>query len=87
MRRGSAGGAYGVLGCGKTINLVNSDDIQRAIDKAHERVYGEWLSRIERLTRWEMALKSLTGMLLTRPLMSGKDDVRDGSRFLIRYVT
>ena len=29
---------------GKTISLVTSEDIQQAIDRAHERVYGEsWM--------------------------------------------
>ena len=42
---------WGYGEAGKTIQLVTSDDIQRVIDKAHERVYGESrLSRIERLT-------------------------------------
>jgi hypothetical protein len=41
---------WGYGDAGKTINLVSSDDIQRAIDRAHERVYGESrISRIERL--------------------------------------
>ena len=35
----------------KSMKLVSSKDVQRAIDKAHERVYGESrVSRIERLT-------------------------------------
>ena len=39
---------YGVAG--KTIKLVTPEDVQRVIDKAHERVYGESrISRIERL--------------------------------------
>ena len=42
---------WGFGDAGKTISLVNSEDIQRVIDKAHERVYGESrVSRIERLT-------------------------------------
>ena len=41
---------WGFGNAGKTINLVSSEDIQRVIDRAHERVYGESrLSRIERL--------------------------------------
>lgn len=41
---------WGYGDAGKTINLVSSDDIQRAIDRAHERVYGESRTgRIERL--------------------------------------
>lgn len=33
------------------MKLVSSEDVQRAIDKAHERVYGESrISRIQRLT-------------------------------------
>lgn len=30
---------WGFGDAGKTINLVNSEDIQRTIDRAHERVY------------------------------------------------
>ena len=42
---------WGFAEAGKTINLIKSDDIQRVIDKAHERVYGESrVSRIQRLT-------------------------------------
>ncbi len=41
---------WGYGDAGKTINLVSSDDIQRAIDRAHERVYCESrTARIERL--------------------------------------
>ena len=41
---------WGFGEAGKTIKLVSSEDIQRAIDKAHQRVYGESrVSRIERL--------------------------------------
>ena len=41
---------WGYGDAGKTIKLVSADDIQRAIDRAHERVYGESrLARIERL--------------------------------------
>ena len=41
---------WGFGEAGKTIKLVSSEDIQRAIDKAHQRVYGESrISRIERL--------------------------------------
>ena len=41
-----------IWGYGKPadLKLVSADDIQRAIDKAHQRVYGESrVSRIERL--------------------------------------
>ena len=42
---------WGYGQAGKTIKLVSSAEIQRAIDKAHERVFGESrISRIERLT-------------------------------------
>ena len=34
---------------GKSIHLVTSEDIQRAIDRAHQRVYGE--SRVARIQR------------------------------------
>ena len=37
---------YGFCDSGKTISLVTQEDIQRVIDKAHIRVYGE-----ERLAR------------------------------------
>ena len=37
---------YGFCESGKTISLVTQEDIQRVIDKAHIRVYGE-----ERLAR------------------------------------
>lgn len=41
---------WGYGDAGKTINLVTSEDIQKVIDRAHERVYGESrVSRIERL--------------------------------------
>ena len=40
---------WGFGEAGKTIQLVTSEDIQRAIDRAHERVYGE--SRIARIKR------------------------------------
>ena len=41
---------WGYGDAGKTIKLVSSEDIQRAIDRAHQRVYGESrVSRIERL--------------------------------------
>ena len=41
---------WGYGDAGKTINLISSEDIQRAIDRAHQRVYGESrVSRIERL--------------------------------------
>lgn len=41
---------WGYGEAGKTIKLVSAEDIQRAIDKAHQRVYGESrVSRIERL--------------------------------------
>ena len=41
---------WGYGEAGKTIKLVSANDIQRAIDKAHQRVYGESrVSRIERL--------------------------------------
>ena len=41
---------WGYGDAGKTINLVSSDDIQRAIDRAHQRVYGEdRAARIRRL--------------------------------------
>ena len=39
---------YGFCDSGKTISLVTQEDIQRVIDKAHLRVYGE-----ERLPRKE----------------------------------
>lgn len=42
---------WGYGEAGKTIQLVTSDDIQRVIDEAHERVYGEGrVSRIARLS-------------------------------------
>ena len=42
---------WGYGDAGKTIHLVTPEDIQRVIDKAHNRVYGESrVSRIERLT-------------------------------------
>ena len=42
---------WGFGEAGKTIQLVTSEDIQRAIDRAHERVYGEGrVARIERLS-------------------------------------
>tara|TARA_E500000331_G_scaffold37677_1_gene31398 strand:+ start:141 stop:518 length:378 start_codon:yes stop_codon:yes gene_type:complete len=41
---------WGYGDAGKTINLVTSEDIQKVIDRAHERVYGESrVCRIERL--------------------------------------
>ena len=41
---------WGFAEAGKTIHLVTSEEIQRVIDKAHSRVYGESrVSRIERL--------------------------------------
>ena len=40
---------WGYGDAGKTINLVNSEDIQRVIDRAHEQVYGE--SRVSRIAR------------------------------------
>ena len=41
---------YGYCDSGKTISLVTQEDIQRIIDKAHMRVYGEErLARKERL--------------------------------------
>ena len=41
---------YGFCDSGKTISLVTQEDIQRVIDKAHMRVYGEErLARKERL--------------------------------------
>ena len=41
---------YGFCGAGKTISLATQEDIQRVIDKAHLRVYGEErLARRERL--------------------------------------
>ncbi len=39
---------YGFCDSGKTISLVNQEEIQRAIDRAHYKVYGE-----ERLVRKE----------------------------------
>ena len=42
---------WGFADAGKTIQVVGSEDIQRVIDKAHERVYGESrVARIERLS-------------------------------------
>ena len=42
---------WGFADAGKTIQLVGAKDIQRVIDEAHERVYGESrLARIERLS-------------------------------------
>ena len=42
---------WGFGEAGKTIQLVTSEDIQRVIDRAHQRVYGESrASRIERLS-------------------------------------
>ena len=42
---------WGFAEAGKTIQLVTSEDIQRVIDRAHQRVYGESrASRIERLS-------------------------------------
>ena len=32
---------YGFCDSGKTVSLVTQEDIQRVIDKAHMRVYGE----------------------------------------------
>ena len=41
---------YGFCESGKTISLVTQEDIQRVIDKAHMRVFGEdRLARKERL--------------------------------------
>ena len=41
---------HGFCDSGKTISLVTQEDIQRVIDKAHLRVYGEErLARKERL--------------------------------------
>ena len=41
---------WGFGDAGKTIALVSSDDIQKAIDRAHQRVHGESrMARIERL--------------------------------------
>ena len=41
---------WGFSQAGKVINLVSTEDIQRTIDRAHERVFGESReSRIERL--------------------------------------
>ena len=40
---------WGYGDAGKTIDLVNSEDIQRVIDRAHEQVYGE--SRVSRVAR------------------------------------
>lgn len=41
---------WGYSEAGKTINLVTGDDIQKAIDRAHVKVYSESrLSRIQRL--------------------------------------
>ena len=41
---------YGFCNAGLTISLVNQEEVQRAIDKAHMRVYGEErLARKERL--------------------------------------
>jgi len=42
---------WGFGEAGKTIQLVSSEDIQRAIDKAHQRVYGE--SRASRIERFK----------------------------------
>ena len=49
---------YGFCESGKTISLVTQEDIQRVIDKAHIRVYGE-----ERLARKQRLkpLKDETG--------------------------
>lgn len=49
---------YGFCDSGKTISLVTQEDIQRVIDKAHIRVYGE-----ERLARKQRLkpLKDETG--------------------------
>ena len=40
---------WGFAEAGKTIQLVTSEDIQRVIDRAHQRVYGE--SRVARIQR------------------------------------
>lgn len=41
---------WGYGDAGKTINLVSAEDIQQAIDRAHQRVYGESrMSRVDRL--------------------------------------
>ena len=40
---------WGFAEAGKAIQLVSSEDVQRVIDEAHERVYGE--SRESRITR------------------------------------
>ena len=46
----SRGFMYGFCDAGKTISLATQEDIQRVIDKAHLRVYGEErLARKERL--------------------------------------
>jgi len=42
---------WGFGEAGKTIKLVSSEEIQRAIDKAHQRVYGE--SRVSRIERFK----------------------------------
>lgn len=49
-RHGSVRGAScGATVTQETIDLVNSEDIQRVIDRAHEQVYGE--SRVSRIAR------------------------------------
>ena len=48
---------YGFCDSGKTISLVTQEDIQRVIDKAHIRVYGEErLARKQRLKPLKLSL-------------------------------
>ena len=42
---------WGYGEAGKTVKLVSSEDIQRTIDKAHQKVYGE--SRVSRIERFK----------------------------------
>jgi hypothetical protein len=42
---------WGYGDAGKTIRLVTPEEIQQAIDRAHERVYGE--SRVSRIERFK----------------------------------
>ena len=54
---------------GKTVNLVSADDIQRAIDRAHQRsTVRTELPASSAFSRWVMVPKNPTGTLLIRPL-------------------
>ena len=69
---------WGFAEAGMTIQLVSSEDIQRVIDKAHERVYAESrVSRIERLSPSRDGLKEPDWDAFDSPTFERKSASRD----------